>query len=177
MKKKLNEDQVLNELTQGSVYFRGRQSPTPQKAEQQKSIQKAKKQKKRSKSRRSELPKLASSKVTDKHTSEPMKLQSYELPNFDKLRRLDIRLTWEQKRFLDNLEEDIRQSMPEGERGNPNHRRITKNSIIRVVIEIIKQLELTVDSSHFRNEGDLLTAIFEALEKKVTELRTSEVSK
>jgi hypothetical protein len=85
-------------------------------------------------------------------------------------------LTWEQKRFLDDWEEDIRQTMPEGERGNPDHRRITKNSIIRVLVEILRQIKITVDARNFRNEGDLLNALFEDLRKKIAESWSSEVT-
>ena len=125
--------------------------------------------KRKGKSETSEVTKLRSSEVTE--------LRSYGLPKFDQLRRLDIRLTWEQKRFLDDWEEDIRQAMPEGDRGNPDHRRITKNSIIRVLVEIVRQLEIRVNAKGFHNEGDLLEALFEALSKKLTELQTSEVPK
>lgn len=123
------------------------------------------------------VPKSVTSEVTKLRSSEVTELRSYGLPKFDQLRRLDIRLTWEQKRFLDDWEEDIRQAMPEGDRDNPKHRRITKNSIIRVLVEIIRQLEIRVNAKGFRNEGDLLEALFEALRKKLTELRTSEVPK
>ena len=122
------------------------------------------------------LTELQSSEVSKSRTSGVPDLQTYVLRNFDQLRRLDVRLTWEQKRFLDDWEEDIRQTMPEGERGNPDHRRITKNAIIRVLVEIVRQLKITVDAQNFHNEGDFLNALFEALCKKITELRSSEVT-
>jgi hypothetical protein len=124
----------------------------------------------------SELPKQQSDEGTELQPSEVPKLQTYRLRNYDQFRRVEVRLTTSQKRFLDNLEEDIRETMPEGERGNPYSKRITKNSIIRVMVEIMRQLDIKVDARHFQNEGDLLQALFEALCCKVTELRSQEVT-
>lgn len=126
--------------------------------------------------RSSELPNLQTSEVTNLPTSGVPKLQSYELRNFDQLRRLDIRLTYEQKRFLDDLEETIRQQMPEGERNNPEYRRITKNSIIRIFVEIFRQLDLRIKADQFKNETDLLTSLYDELLLKLTNLRTSELT-
>src|SRR5688572_18702954 len=117
----------------------------------------------------SELPKSVSSGVR--------KLRSYELRKFDELRRLDIRITGEQKRFLDDLEEDIRQAMPEGDKSNPESQRITKNSIIRAMLEIARQLKLKVDGKAFHNENDLLHALFEELARQLPNSRSSEVRK
>lgn len=116
------------------------------------------------------LTELRGSEVSTSRTTGVPDLQTYRLRNFDQLRRLDVRLTWEQKRFLDDWEEDIRQTIPEGERGNPDHRRITKNSIMRVLVEVVHQLKIKVDARNFRNEGDFLNALFEALCKKIIEL-------
>lgn len=119
--------------------------------------------------------KSGSSGVADPPGPGVPKLQTYGLRNYDQLRRIDVRLTGDQKRFLDTFEEDIRQDMPELERDNPDHRRITKNSVIRVLVELVRQLDLTVDARQFRNEGDLLQALFAALFDKVTEFQTPEV--
>ncbi|MCC6614118.1 MAG: hypothetical protein IT320_11620 [Anaerolineae bacterium] len=91
------------------------------------------------------------------------------------MRRLDIRITGEQKRYLDDLEEDLRQSMPEMERDNPEHQRITKNSFIRVLLEVARQLDLRVTGEHIHNEADLLQAVFETLQTKLPDFRSSEV--
>jgi hypothetical protein len=103
--------------------------------------------------------------------------QSYEVRKFDELRRLDIRITGKQKRFLDDLEEDIRQSMPEGDKENPHSQRITKNSVIRVLLEIARLARLKIDASTFQNEADLLDTIYEELCSKLPKFRTPEVRK
>ena len=120
-------------------------------------------------SRTSEVSKSVSPEVT--------KLRTYELRNFDQLRRLDLRVTYEQKRYLDDLEEVIRQEMPEGEQGNPEFKRITKNSIIRVFIEIFRQLDLRLKANRFRNENDLLSALFDSMQKELTNSGSSGVTK
>ncbi len=110
-----------------------------------------------------EVPKLVSSELPKSPTTELTDFRSYEVRNFDELRRLDTRITWEQMRYLMDVEEEIRRAMPEGERNNPEHRRITKNSIVRVLIEIARRLNLRVNASQFHNESDLLLAMVEKL--------------
>ncbi len=120
-------------------------------------------------------PKSGSSEATQPGSHDVPDFRSYELRKYDQLRRLDIRITGEQKRYLDDLEEDIRQSMPEIERDNPAHQRITKNSFIRVLLEIARQLDLRVTGEHMHNEADLLQAVFETLQTKLPDFRSSEV--
>lgn len=168
-KKNLNPESIVNELREGSVFFQPSEAVTPPSREP------AKKRSTAPEKKSSEVTELRTSEVENLLTSVVRELRSYELRSFDELRRLDIRVTGEQKRFLDEMEETITQAMPEGERGNPDHRRITKNSIMRVFVEIFRQLRLKVDASRFRNERDLLEALFEELLDRVTELRTSEV--
>ncbi|MCC6611832.1 MAG: hypothetical protein IT320_00060 [Anaerolineae bacterium] len=120
-------------------------------------------------------PKSRSSEVAQSESPEVPNFRSYELRKYDQLRRLDIRITGEQKRYLDDLEEDLRQSMPEMERDNPAHQRITKNSFIRVLLEIARQLDLRVTGEHVHNEADLLQAVFDTLQAKLPDFRSSEV--
>jgi len=127
--------------------------------------------------RTSEVPKSESAEVRELGSSGVGKLRSYELRKFDELRRLDIRITGEQKRFLDDLEEDIRQAKPEGDLTNPDYQRITKNSIIRALIEIARQLEIKLNASTFQNENDLLQDLFEELNRKVPNFRSPKVRK
>ncbi|MCI0565374.1 MAG: hypothetical protein MN733_43470 [Nitrososphaera sp.] len=175
-KKTLDATAITNELKGQSVYFRKENlSSTPPSNKPSKSGQD--KTTKVGNSRTSELPELPTSQVLKSGTTEVPKLQSYELRNFDALRRLDVRLTGEQKRFLDEMEENIRQQMPEGERNNPDSKRITKNAIIRVFVEIFRQLGLPLNAKRFKNENDLLETLFKALLMKIPELRTSEVAK
>lgn len=164
MSKKLNSEAIVNELHGQSVFFKDKVTPpTPPSRKTATTPEK-------------EARDLRTSEVPELPGSELPQLRTYELRNYDQLRRLDIRLTGEQKRFLDEMEETIRQKMPEGERDNPLSRRITKNSIVRVLVEIFRQLRLRVDASNFRNEGDLLEALFEKLLQQVTDLGTSEVT-
>jgi len=120
-------------------------------------------------------PKSRSSEVTQSGSPEVPNFRSYVLRKYDQLRRLDIRITGEQKRYLDDLEEDLRQSMPEMERDNPAHQRITKNSFIRVLLEIARQLDLRITGEHVHNEADLLQAVFDTLQTKLPDFRSSEV--
>ncbi len=127
-------------------------------------------------SRTAEVANSETAGVANPSMTVTWQLRRYELRNFDQFRRLDVRLTAEQKRFLDNWEEDIRQAMPEGERRNPTYKRITKNSIMRVLVEIFRQLEIPVDATHFRNEQDLMQTLFDGLCQKVAALRSPEVT-
>lgn len=106
------------------------------------------------------------SKVTEFVSNRLTELQTYRVDRWDNLRRLELRLTREQKRYLDDLEEEISNAMPDIERDNPEFQRLTKNSIIRVLVEIAMQLDMRVDASAFHNEGDLLQAVFTALKEK-----------
>lgn len=89
------------------------------------------------------------------------------------MRRLEVRLTLEQIRFLDDLEWELGRSLPDLEKANPESRRITKNSIIRVMIEILRSLYLEIDASHFRNERDLLITLHRLIKERLTDSGTS----
>jgi len=167
-KKKLNAESVMNELRGQSVFFKQSSVVAPLSSEE--------KITKRINTRTPELPELRTSGLPKLGSSTVPNFQSYGLRNFDELRRLDVRLTWEQKRFLDDWEEEIRQAMPEGERDNPESKRITKNSIMRVLVEIVMQLGVKVDASRFRNESDLLQSLFREICRRVTELQSTEVT-
>lgn len=168
MKKKLPVAQMVNELKR-SPFFRLRESKKssnePQPKPARSSIVKKHHLNKtaRKKSVEKRLPKFRTSELPKSVSYEHPNYRSYELRNFDKLKRLDVRLTREQRRFLDDLEDDIREKMPEMEQGNDNHRRITKSAIVRVFIEVFRQLDIEVDGSKFRSELDLLELIRERL--------------
>lgn len=91
------------------------------------------------------------------------------MPDYRKMQRIEVRLTWEQNKYLDDLEALIGRDAPEGDKSDPTYRRITKNSIIRVVIEILRGLDIRIDATHFRNERDLLQAIHQALKTRLSE--------
>ncbi len=95
------------------------------------------------------------------------------IPDYRKMQRIEVRLTWEQNKYLDDLEALIGRDAPEGEKSNPNYRRITKNSILRVMVEILRELALEVDASHFKNEHDLLKALYAALTERLSKSHTS----
>jgi hypothetical protein len=155
-RKQLNTAAIQNELA-GSVYFARPaaqaipQSPTRRQRKTHKTEQTSEVRK----SRTTEVPKSGSAAVPE--------LRSYELRKYDRLRRLDVRLTREQLRFLQELEDDIRERMPEIERDNPEHRRITKSAIVRVLVEMFRQLDLRIDARKFRNEHDLMNELHRRL--------------
>ena len=64
--------------------------------------------------------------------------------------------------------------MPEGERSDPNYKRITKNSIVRVLVEILRRLDLSIDASRFKSEKDLARDVFKKLTDRLTELQIHE---
>jgi hypothetical protein len=112
-----------------------------------------------------------STRVTEFESNRLTELQTYRVDRWDYLRRLELRLTKDQKRYLNDLEEEISQAMPEIERDNPEFQRLTKNSIIRVLVEIIRQLDIRVDASQFHNEGDLLQALYSKIRERLAQLR------
>jgi len=61
--------------------------------------------------------------------------------------------------------------MPEGERSDPNYKRITKNSIVRVLVEILRRLDLSINASRFNSEKDLARDVFIKLTDRLTELQ------
>jgi hypothetical protein len=112
-------------------------------------------------------PEYGSYRLPDQQSTRVTDFQSYSVPNYQKMQRIEVRLTWEQNKFLDDLEAIIARDAPEGERSDPNYRRITKNSIIRALVEIVRCLEVQVDARSFRSEKDLLTALVETLKSQL----------
>ena len=170
MIKKLNVEGVVNELKGQSVFFR-KTAPTHSPT---KSSKKRKKEKKVSntKLQSPRLTDLQTHKVTESQTYRLTDFSDYEVPPFNELFRGEMRLTWEQKKYLDELESIIVRGMPEREKHNPDHQRLTKNSIIRALVEIARRLELTVDASKFKNEKDLIEALAKSVTHKLTESQT-----
>ena len=132
--------------------------------------------------KKSTTPHLQTNRVTEQQTPKATEfesnrlteLQTYRVDRWDHLRRLELRLTREQKRYLDDLEEEISNAMPDIERDNPEFQRLTKNSIIRVLVEIAMQLDMRVDATAFHNEGDLLQAVFTSLKAKLTSSKVTD---
>jgi hypothetical protein len=122
------------------------------------------------------VPNSESSRLPEKQSSRVPDFDTYDVPSFQKMQRIEVRLTWEQNKYLDDMEALIGRDAPEGEKSDPAYRRITKNSIIRVLVEIIRALDIQVDASRFKNERDLLNAIYEALRKRTAEHQTSRVT-
>ncbi len=158
MKKKLNESAILNELREGSVFFRGQQSPVKEQSNE------------RVKPYSDTVTHSVSDPLSQSHSVTLNHPESYEVPHFRKLKRLHLRLTKPQDKYLTALEDTISDARPEGERSDPNYKRITKNSIIRALVEIARRLDLSVDASSFNNERDLLKALVEELSKRLAEL-------
>jgi len=66
--------------------------------------------------------------------------------------------------------------MPEGERTDPNYKRITKNSIVRGLVEILRRLNLSIDASRFKSEKDLTRELLDKLTHRLTESQTPKVT-
>jgi len=156
-KKVLNTGAVLNELKGQSAFFNQPKYPTPPK-------------------RKPKKKQPQTHRVTESVTNRLTDFEKYDVPDYRKLQRLELRLTWAQKEYLDRLEGLISRDMPEGERSDPNYKRITRNSIVRVLVEIMRRLNLSVDASTFKSEKDLARDLFNKLTNKLTELQTTRVS-
>ena len=191
MKKKLSETAIANELREGSVFFRDQLSPlksnsvnvtkpvdspikkqpsatpTPELPESGTTELPKSRSSRLPKSRTHGVRKSRSSRVPNSGTTGVPDFRSYDIPNYNKLNRIDLRVTWDQRYFLDDQELMIRRAMPDIERDNPNHRRLTKNSVVRVLVEIARQLELKIDARKLRNEADLLQAYYDALKRQL----------
>jgi len=165
-KKVLNTSAVLNELKGQSAFFNQPKSPTLPKRKQPK--------KKQPQTHR--VTELQTDRVTESVSNRLTDFDEYDVPDYRKLQRLELRLTWEQKQYLDRLEGLISRDMPEGERTDPNYKRITRNSIVRVLVEIMRRLNLSVDASSFKNEKDLARDLFKKLTNRLTELQTTRVT-
>jgi hypothetical protein len=94
-------------------------------------------------------------------------LGDYPLLDYRQLKKVDVRLTWEQKEYLDGLEALIARNAPGLEKNNPLSKRITRSAVIRALVEIARRLSLSADPSHLMNERDLLKALVEEFKKKL----------
>jgi hypothetical protein len=121
----------------------------------------------------SRLPNSETSRQPEKQSSRLTDFDTYDVPSFQKMQRIEVRLTWEQNKFLDDMEALIGRDAPEGDKSDPSYRRITKNSIIRVLVEIIRALDIQVDASRFKNERDLLNALYVAIKNRTANQQTS----
>lgn len=166
-RKQLNTTSIRNELS-GSVYFTRPPASTPP--------PRAARQPKRPATKpTAAVRKSGSSAVPQSGSSAVPELRSYELRKFDRLRRLDVRLTRDQLRFLQRMEDDIRDQMPEIERDNPDHRRITKSAVVRVFVDMFRQFDLPVDARQFRSEHDLMNELHRQLINRLRHSGSSEV--
>lgn len=168
-KKQLNIAGVQSELAQ-SVYFARPAAPRQSPQRPRPSVSKRNQTAQVKPVRKSRTPGLPQS-----GTPEVPQLRAYELRKYDQFRRLDVRLTREQLRFLQDMEDDIREAMPEVEQDNPGHRRITKSAIVRVLVEMFRQLHLAIDPSQFHNEHDLMDELYRQLVDRLRQFRSAEV--
>jgi hypothetical protein len=166
-RKQLNTTSIRNELS-GSAYFTRPPATTPP-------LPAARQPQKPATKSTAEVRKSRSSGVPKSGSAEVPELRSYELRKFDRLRRLDVRLTRDQLRFLQALEDDIRDQMPEIERDNPDHRRITKSAVVRVFVDMFRQFDLPVDARRFRSEHDLMNELYRQLVDRLGQSGSSEV--
>ena len=162
-KKKLNAESVINELKGQSVFFKKARSPTQ-------------KRDKTAKSRSHRVTDLQTNRVTEFESYRLTDFGDYDVPHYRQMERSEIWLTWEQSDYLGTLEKVISRDRPEGDKADPNYKRITKNSIMRALVEVARRLSVTVDAREFKNEQDLAKAIWEALTNRVTDLQTSGVT-
>lgn len=114
-----------------------------------------------------------SHRVTEPVTDRLTDFADYDVPNYRRLKRVELRLTHEQNRFLDVLEENIARERPEGSRSDPDYRRITKNSIVRALVETACRLQLRPDARGLKNERDLVKSVVEELCRRLVELQSN----
>jgi hypothetical protein len=112
-------------------------------------------------------------RVTDLQTNRVTDFADYEVPIYSDLSRLELRLTWEQTEFLESLDRQIAREAPEGDKKDPTYKRITKNSVVRALVEILRRLNPKLDAGRFYNEQDLVKALFAALGERLTDLQTN----
>ena len=163
--KKLNSAKVLNELKGQSAFFSQPKSPTSIKQKTPKKQPQTHK-----------VTVSQTDRVTESGTDRLTDFDGYNVPDYRKLQRLELRLTWKQKEYLDRIEALISRDMPEGDRSDPDYKRITKNSIVRVLVEIMRCLNLTINASRFKSEKDLAKDLFKLLTDRLTELQTKNLS-
>lgn len=161
-KKSLNVSSIQNELEGASVFFQHPVStPTiPQPNQGKERLTKTKKPKR-----------VQTTGVRKSRTPAVPQSGSYELRKYNEYKRLDVRLPKVQHRYLSQLEDDIRDTMPEVQRDNPEHRIITKAAIVRVYIELFRQLDIPINAKRFHNELDLFDALLAGLRKRLGQVK------
>lgn len=177
MAKKLDEAAVFSELREGSAFFRDARratekdevSSTPPPRKPKVNIPVTDLQTHR-------VTESVSTEVTDSQSHRLTDFSDYEVPDYRELKRTELRLTWDQDDYLGQLESKITRDMPEGDRSDPKYKRVTKNSIIRALVEYARRLNIRVDASRFRNEADLAKAIAEGIEAKLKDLQSNRVT-
>jgi hypothetical protein len=117
-----------------------------------------------------------SDRVTDLQTNRVTDFADYDVPDYRQLSRVELRLTWEQNKYLVDLVSEIARDMPEGERSDPHYKRITKNSIIRALVEFARKLNPKVDAKKFRNERDLAQALADEMASLTANSQTNRVT-
>ena len=168
-KKDLNPEAIVNELKGQSAFFQKDRSPTSKRSRRGPGDMVTQPAKKAPELQTNRLTESVSNVVTDLQSNRLTDFEDYNVPDYRKLRRVELRLTWEQNKYLDDLEGVISRDMPEGERADPNYKRITKNSVIRALVEIVRRLKLGVDAGNFKNERDLAKSIAAAIRAKLTD--------
>ena len=119
MTKKLDEATVLNELREGSAFFRDARKSPAKKDIKQTPPRRKKKAKKKTNLQSYRVTESVSNRVTDLQSYRVTDFADYEIPDYRELKRGEMRLTWEQNRYLDDLVSEITRAMPEGERIRP----------------------------------------------------------
>jgi hypothetical protein len=177
MAKKLDEATLLNELREGSAFFRDAKRPNERKKNKTTPPTKKRPAKKKVTDLQSyRVTKSVSTGVTELQTDRVTDFADYEVPDYRKLKRVEMRLTWEQDNYLNSLESLITRDMPEGDRSDPKYKRITKNSIIRALVEFARRLNLQVDATKFKNEADLAQALSDEIKESVSDSQTNRVT-
>ena len=122
------------------------------------------------------LTESVSNRVTELQTNRVTDFANYDVPDYRQLKRVELRLTWEQNKYLDDLVSEITRDMPEGERADPHYKRITKNSIIRALVEFARRLDLKVDAKKIKNERDLAHSMVKKITSLTVNLQTDKVT-
>ncbi len=111
--------------------------------------------------------------VPELQSSDKPDFQTYRVPAFNKMPRIEARITREQNRYLDDLEWEISRSREEADRSQSQFKRITKNSIIRCLIEMLRQFDVKVEARNFQSEQDLLDALVKELHIHISKYQSS----
>ena len=180
-KKRLNVTSIQNELSQ-TAYFarpvaqqRSTSRPKPPVPKQKRSKKLKKTPDKTTELKKAKIPDFESNKVSKSETHKVSNFQSYKLSNYKTFKHMGIGLTRDQVRYLQKLEDHISDTRPDIDKNNAHHKRITKASIIRVLVEMARQLELTVNARQFQNEHDLYQAMLEKMALKLSNFESRKV--